>query len=163
MNVINGMPAHALLLHFVLVLVPLTALLDIVCAFWPAARRGQLMWLTLVLAVVTMVLTPITINAGGWLYGLRANPSPILREHAERGSLMAYFAAALLVAAVVLVVVREIEDRSDKTRVATRALVAILVLAVGIASMVQIYRVGDAGAQSVWGTEIARLTKNHPG
>jgi hypothetical protein len=29
--------------------------------------------------------------------------------------------------------------------------------------MVQIYRVGDAGAQSVWGTEIARLTKDHPG
>lgn len=163
MNVINGMPAHALLLHFVLVLVPLTALLEIVCGLWPAARRGQLMWLTLALAVITMVLTPITINAGGWLYDLRPNPSPILREHAERGSLMAYFAAALLVAAVVLAVVRMTEGRSDKGRVATRTLVAILVLAVGIASMVQIYRVGDAGAQSVWGTEIAHLTKNHPG
>lgn len=163
MNVINGMPAHALLLHFILVLVPLTALLEIVCGLWPAARRGQLMWLTLALAVVTMVSTPITINAGGWLYGLRTNPSPILREHAERGSLMAYFSAALLVAAVVLVVVRMTEGRSDKGRVATRIFVAILVLAVGIASMVQIYRVGDAGAQSVWGTEIARLTKNHPG
>lgn len=163
MDVINGMPAHALLLHFVLVLVPITALLEIVCALWPAARRGQLMWVTLVLAVVTMVLTPITINAGGWLYDLRANPSPILREHAQRGSLMAYFSAALLVAAVVLVIVRMIEHQSEKSRVATRTLVAILVLAVGIASMVQIYRVGDAGAQSVWGTEIARLTKNHPG
>ncbi|OBI43879.1 DUF2231 domain-containing protein [Mycobacterium colombiense] len=163
MNVINGMPAHALLLHFVLVLVPLTALLEIACGLWPAARRGQLMWLTLALAVVTMVLTPITINAGGWLYGLRTNPSPILREHAERGGLMTYFSAALLVAAVVLVVVRVIERRSDKGRVATRILVAIVVLAVGIASMVQIYRVGDAGAQSVWGTEIARLTKNHQG
>ncbi|WP_406815679.1 DUF2231 domain-containing protein [Mycobacterium sp. M23085] len=163
MNVINGMPAHALLLHFVLVLVPLTALLDIVCGLWPAARRGQLMWLTLLLAVVNMVLTPITINAGGWLYDLRTNPSPILREHAERGSLMSYFSAALLAAAVVLVVVREIERQSDKGRAVTRILVAILVLAVGISSMVQIYRVGDAGAQSVWGNEIARLTKNHPG
>lgn len=163
MNVINGMPAHALWLHFVLVLVPLTALLVIVCGLWPAARRGQLLWLTLILAAVTMVLTPITINAGGWLYGLRANPSPILREHAERGSLMAYFSAALLAAAVVLVVVRVIERRSDKGRAATRILVAIVALAVGISSMVQIYRVGDAGAQSVWGTEIARLTKNHAG
>ncbi|RAU95475.1 hypothetical protein DQP58_12260 [Mycobacterium colombiense] len=163
MNVINGMPAHALWLHFVLVLVPLTALLVIVCGLWPAARRGQLLWLTLILAVVTMVLTPITINAGGWLYGLRANPSPILREHAERGSLMAYFSAALLAAAVVLVVVRVIERRSDKGRAATRILAAIVALAVGISSMVQIYRVGDAGAQSVWGTEIARLTRNHAG
>jgi uncharacterized membrane protein len=163
MNVINGMPAHALLLHFVLVLVPLTALLEIVCGLWPAARRGQLLWLTLLLAAVTMALTPITINAGEWLYGLRTNPSPILREHAERGGLMAYFSAALLAAAVVLVVVRVTERRSGNSRVATRILVAILVLAVGISSMVQIYRVGDAGAQSVWGTEIARLTKNHTG
>jgi uncharacterized membrane protein len=163
MNVIDGMPAHALWLHFVLVLVPLTALLVIVCGLWAAARRGQLLWLTLILAVVTMVLTPITINAGGWLYGLRANPSPILREHAERGSLMAYFSGALLATAVVLVVVRVIERRSDKGRAATQILVAIVTLAVGISSMVQIYRVGDAGAQSVWGTEIARLTKNHAG
>ncbi|OBH58159.1 DUF2231 domain-containing protein [Mycobacterium sp. E2479] len=163
MNVINGMPAHALLLHFVLVLVPLTALLEIVCGLWPAARRGQLMWLTLLLAAATMVLTPITINAGGWLYGLRTNPSPILREHAERGSLMSYFSAALLAAAVVLVVVGLIERRSGKTRAATRLLVAILVLAVGVSSMVQIYRVGDAGAKSVWGTAIAHLTNNHAG
>jgi uncharacterized membrane protein len=156
MNVISGMPAHALLLHFVLVLVPLTALLEIVCGLWPAARRGQLMWLTLILAAVTMVLTPITINAGGWLYDLRTNPSPILREHAERGSLMSYFSAALLAAAVVLVVVRVIERRSGKSGAATRILVAIFILAVGISSMVQIYRVGDAGAQSVWGEQRSR-------
>jgi uncharacterized membrane protein len=149
-NVINGMPAHAVLLHFVLVLVPLTALLEIVCGLWPAARRGQLMWLTLLLAAVTMLLTPITINAGGWLYGLTTNPSPILRQHAERGSLMSYFSASLLATAVLLVVVGVIERRSGKSHVASRVLVAILVLAVGISSMVQIYRVGDAGAQSVW-------------
>jgi hypothetical protein len=162
MNVINGMPAHALLLHAVLVLVPLIALLEIVCGLWPAARRGLVLWLTLLLAVINMALTPITINAGGWLFGLRTNPSPILREHAERGSLMIYFSAALLAAAVALAVLRVIESRSDG-RAATRIVVAIIVLAVGISSMVQIYRVGDAGAQSVWGNEIARLTKNHPG
>jgi hypothetical protein len=163
MNVINGMPAHALLLHAVLVLVPLIALLEIVCGLWPAARRGLVLWLTLLLAVINMALTPITINAGGWLFGLRTNPSPILREHAERGSLMIYFSAALLAAAVALAVLGVIESRSDNGRAATRIVVAIIVLAVGISSMVQIYRVGDAGAQSVWGNEIARLTKNHPG
>jgi hypothetical protein len=121
------------------------------------------MWLTLLLAAVTMLLTPITINAGGWLYGLTTNPSPILRQHAERGSLMSYFSAGLLAVAVLLVVVGVIERRSGKSHVASRVLVAILVLAVGISSMVQIYRVGDAGAQSVWGTAIAHLTKNPTG
>jgi hypothetical protein len=42
MDIVNGLPAHALQLHFVVVLVPLTALLEIVCGIWPAARRGQL-------------------------------------------------------------------------------------------------------------------------
>ena len=101
MNVVNGLPAHVLLLHFLVVLAPLTALLEIVCGLWPSARRGQLLWLTLILATVTMVLTPITTNAGQWLYDLRTNPSPILREHAERGSAMIYFSVALLAVAVI--------------------------------------------------------------
>ncbi|GAB4595755.1 hypothetical protein MOKP4_20730 [Mycobacterium avium subsp. hominissuis] len=163
MNVINGMPAHALLVHFVLVLAPLTALLDIVCGLWPAARRGQLMLLTVILAVVTVALTPITIDAGGWLYDQRANPSPILQEHATLGSAMTYFSAALLAVAIVLALLGLIERRSDKRRLLTRGVVAVLALGIGIASMVQIYRVGDAGAQSVWGGEIAHLKKAHPG
>jgi uncharacterized membrane protein len=159
MNVVNGLPAHALLVHFVVVLVPLTALLVIVCGVWPAARRGQLLWLTLVLAAATMVLTPITVNAGEWLYDLSTKPSPILREHADRGSTMVYFAAALLVVAIGLVALRFIERRPERRRLVTHVIVGIVVLAVGISSMVQVYRTGDAGAQSVWGGEIARLEK----
>ncbi|OBI10464.1 MULTISPECIES: DUF2231 domain-containing protein [unclassified Mycobacterium] len=161
MTVINGLPAHALLLHFVVVLVPLTAVLEIVCVFWPTARRGPLLWLALISAVATMVLTPITVDAGEWLYDLRAKPSAILQKHATLGATMTYFSAALLAAALVLVVMRLIERRSDKSRVVVRATIAILVLAVAISSMVQIYRVGDAGAQSVWGGEIARLQQSH--
>lgn len=41
MNVINGMPAHALLLHFVLVLVPLIAALEIVCGLWRPPGAGN--------------------------------------------------------------------------------------------------------------------------
>ncbi|MBV8346337.1 MAG: hypothetical protein JOZ49_02020 [Mycolicibacterium sp.] len=159
MTVVNGLPAHVLLLHFMVVLVPLTALLEIVCGLWPAARRGGLMWLTLILAIITAVLAPITINAGEWLYNLRRTPSPILREHADRGETMTYFAVALLVVAIALVVVRVAERRSDKRRLVTNIAVAVLALAVGISSMVQIYRVGDAGSQSVWGGEIANLKK----
>jgi hypothetical protein len=157
MNVINGMPAHVLLLHFLVVLAPLTALLEIMCGLWPAAQRGQLLWLTLILATVTMVLTPITINAGQWLYDLRNEPSPILRQHAERGSAMIYFSVALLAVAVILVALRLTERRTEKRRLVIDIAVGIMVLAVGISSMIQIYRIGDAGAQSVWGGEIAHL------
>jgi len=106
-------------------------------------------------------LMPITINAGEWLYDLRTKPSPILREHAERGSTMVYFAAALLAVAIALVVLRLLERRSERRRRVTQIVAGIVVLAVGISSMIQIYRTGDAGAHSVWGGEIARLKKSN--
>ena len=72
---------------------------------------------------------------------------------------MTYFAVALFVAAIALAVLRVLERRSDKRRVVTKAVVAIVALAVGISSMIQVYRVGDAGSQSVWAGEIAKLKK----
>lgn len=159
MDIIGGLPAHALLLHFVVVLAPLTGALEILCALWPAARRGQLMWLTLALAAATLVLTPLTTSAGQWLYDLRVSPTSILREHAYRGSQMIYFSVALLIVAIALVALRFAERRSEKRRVAMNVVMVVVTLAVGISSMIQIYRIGDAGARSVWGGEIARLEK----
>jgi hypothetical protein len=52
-STLNGLPPHILLNHFVVVLAPLTAILAIVCALWPAARR-RLIWLVLLLAVGTL-------------------------------------------------------------------------------------------------------------
>jgi uncharacterized membrane protein len=158
-TVINGLPAHVLFVHFLVVLAPMTALLEIACALWPAARRGQLVWLTLILAIVTTVLTPITTNAGEWLYDLRRNPDPMLREHAERGDTMIYFSVALLVVAIALMALHFVERRADKRRLLTNTIVAVVALAVGVPSMIQIYRIGDAGAQSVWGDEITHLKK----
>jgi hypothetical protein len=57
MTTIAGIPAHALLVHAIVVLAPLVALLEILCAVWPAARR-RLVWLVLALAAVNLVLTP---------------------------------------------------------------------------------------------------------
>jgi hypothetical protein len=72
---------------------------------------------------------------------------------------MSYFSAALLVIAIALAVPHVLERRTDKPRVAAKSVLAIVAIAVGITSMVQVYRIGDAGAQSVWGGEIAKLQK----
>lgn len=158
MTVITGLPAHVLFVHFIVVLAPLTALGEIICAVWPTARR-RFVWPVLALAVVTAVLTPITTQAGEWLYDLRRNPDPILRDHAERGDTLIYFAVAMLVVAIVLAVRHVLEGRSDKRRVGTNVAVAVLALAVGISSMVQTYRIGDLGSRSVWHGEIQKLQK----
>jgi ABC-type branched-subunit amino acid transport system permease subunit len=151
LTTISGLPAHVLFVHAIVVLAPLTALLEILCGFWPAARR-RLVWLVLAFAVVTMVLTPLTTDAGEWLKDQRgANVSPILQEHAERGDWMIYFSVALLVVAVALAVLHWLEGRSDKRRTVATAVVAIVALVVGVSSIVTVYRIGDSGAQSVWG------------
>jgi len=155
--VINGLPGHVLLVHVLVVLAPLAALLEIACALWPAVRRGQLVWFTLILAIVTTVATPITTHAGEWLYDLRRNPAPVLREHAERGDTMIYFSVALLVVAIALVALHVVERRTDQRRALTNMIVAVLALAVGVSSIIQIYRIGDAGARSAWAHEIAHL------
>jgi hypothetical protein len=150
MTTITGIPAHALLVHAIVVLAPLTALLEILCAVWPAARR-RFVWLVLAFAGVTLVLTPLTTNAGEWLFNQQSQPSEILRTHAERGDWMIYFSVGLLVVAIALVVLHWLTSRSDTPRTAATVFVAVLALAVGVSSIITVVRIGDSGAHAVWG------------
>ena len=150
MDTISGIPAHALLVHGMVVLAPLTALLEILCAFWPAARR-RLVYLVLAFAVVTMVLTPLTTSAGEWLLQEGGPPRPILQEHVERGEWMIYFSVAMLLVALALAVLHRMEGRSDKPQKAAAAILAVVALVVGVSSIITVVRIGDSGAQAVWG------------
>jgi hypothetical protein len=150
LTTILGLPAHALLVHAIVVLAPLTAVLEILCGFWPAARR-RFVWLVLALAATTTVLTPITTEAGEWLKDQRSQVSPILAEHAARGDWMIYFSVALLVVAVALAVLHVLEGRSDKRRTVVTGVVAVVALVVGVSSIVTVARIGHTGAESVWG------------
>jgi len=152
MTTITGIPAHALLVHAIVVLGPLTALLEMLCAFWPAARR-RLVWLVLAFAAVTLVLSPLTASAGEWLYNQQKQPSDILITHANRGQWMIYFSIGLLVVAIALAVLHWLESKSDKPRTAATIVVAIVALAVGVSSIVGVVRIGDAGAEAVWGRQ----------
>ena len=115
MTTINGLPAHALLVHFIVVLAPLTAALAILSALWPAARQ-RLVWLVFALAVTTSILTPITTQAGEWLEH-RSGRSPLLHAHTELGDTMIYFSLALVVAAasIAFIHLRESRGRAVNT------------------------------------------------
>ncbi len=158
LTTISGLPAHVLLVHALVVLAPLTALLEILCALWPAARR-RLVWLVLAFAGGITVLTPITTNAGEWLYGQERHHSAILNTHADRGGWMIYFSVAMLVVAVVLALVHRRESRSAKPGMGTNLAVAVLAIAVGAAAIVQVVRIGDSGARSVWANELTKSDK----
>lgn len=151
MTTISGLPAHALLVHAIVVLAPLVALLVILCALWPAARQ-RLVWLNLALAVAVVVLTPLTTSAGEWLYNQNSEHSAILETHEERGEWMIYFAIGLLIVAIVQAVQHRIESRSDEPKRALTAVAAVLAIVIGVSSIIGVVRIGDSGAHAVWGS-----------
>jgi hypothetical protein len=150
MTTIFGLPAHALLVHGIVVLAPLTAVLLVLCALWPAARR-RLVWLVLAFAVAVVVLTPLTVSAGEWLYGRSAQHSPILEAHQERGEWMIYFALGLLAVALVVVAQHWLETRKPAKRSVFNVAVAILAVGVGAWSMVGVVSIGHSGTEAKWG------------
>ena len=150
MTTLFGLPAHALLVHAIVVLAPLVAALEILCALWPAARR-RLVWLNLALAAAVVALTPLTTSAGEYLYNQQTQHSAILEAHEERGEWMIYFAIGLLVVAVVQAVQHRIESRSSEPKKVLAIVVAVVAVAVGAWSTFGVVMIGDAGAQAVWG------------
>jgi ABC-type Na+ efflux pump permease subunit len=108
----------------------------------------------LALALITAVTTPLTTNAGQWLMD-RLGPSPAIEAHAQLGGTMIYFALALLAAAVLLAVVQVRHSRGRTANTAVAVVVAAVVIVAGLATAVQVYRIGDSGARAAWGGLVA--------
>jgi hypothetical protein len=158
-SLIGGLPAHILLVHALLVFVPLTALLTVLHAAWPAAGR-RLGLVTPVLALGTLLLVPLTTRAGQWLRTqLPANAA--IDRHAQLGDNLLPFVVALFVAALgVWWYARTTrsappvfgDERTDGARGrGITALVTVVALLVAGAAVFQLYRVGESGSKAVWG------------
>jgi hypothetical protein len=160
---IGGLPAHVLLIHVVIVLLPLAAGMLVLSAVWPAAR-AKLGFLTPAVALVALIMVPITTNAGEYLQKHLAGnfgQSPAIRHHAALGhDLWPWAVGIFVMAAVVWVVGRRYDldwrtapagDRSRAIPVWLTAVLAVLAIAVAVGGVVQLYRIGDSGAKTVWG------------
>ncbi|BBX86568.1 DUF2231 domain-containing protein [Mycolicibacterium aubagnense] len=151
MNTIGGIPAHPFFVHFVVVLAPLTAILVVLCAVWTAARE-RLVWLTLALAVVLTVLTPLATDAGEWLEHQQQTRTPTLHEHTELGDTAIYFVLGLLVVSLALAFLHRWGARLGERRGLAGVVVTVLAVVIGVATIYQIVRIGDSGARAVWGS-----------
>jgi len=162
-TVIGGLPAHILLVHALLAFVPLTALLTVLHAAWPAAGR-RLGVVTPLLALATLALVPVTTHAGEWL---RDHLDPQLvatapvQRHMDLGDGLLPYAIVLFIVSVgVWWYARTTrsappvfgDERRDgaRGRGATAA-VALIALLVGGATVFQLYRIGESGSKAVWG------------
>lgn len=150
MTTVEGLPAHPLLVHFLVVLTPLTAVLVMVCAVWPAARR-RFVWLLLPTAIVVLALTPLAVDAGRWL-AAQFGDIEAIRKHADLGETMIYCSIALAVVAAAVTAVHYAEFRTKPLKPVVVWAIAVVTVVVGVAVCVQVYRIGDSGSRAVWGT-----------
>lgn len=147
---VNGLPLHALVVHFVVVLLPLTVLGAVVIALWPAAR-ARYGWLVVAVAAVATILVPVATNSGNKLQA-RVGANALNSAHGRLGEMMIYFAVPLLVALVALMVIHEVGKRQAVTwtKIATVA-VAVVTIGLAVATGVHVFRTGEAGSRAVYG------------
>jgi hypothetical protein len=169
MTTVNGLPAHVLLVHAIVVLLPLAALLLVLSALWPAAR-GKLAGPNAILAVLVVVLVPITTDAGEWLER-RVASTPAVRTHTELGDTALWVAIPVAVLAL-LVWWRRRESLQSQaadtkstgsaavttrrrtylapTSTAVTVVLSTLSITAAGAAFYDVYRIGDSGAQASW-------------
>jgi formate hydrogenlyase subunit 3/multisubunit Na+/H+ antiporter MnhD subunit len=149
---INGLPAHVLLVHVVVAMVPITALLLLLTIFWPEARRRIGVALPVV-ALFTLITVPITTHAGEWLEDHLGGSSPLIAKHADLGDQLLPWAIATF---VISAVVWGVNIRYARTApggrppAALNIALAVLAVVVAIGSVVMVYRIGDSGAKATW-------------
>lgn len=155
-----GLPAHPLIVHAVVVLVPLSALGLLVSAVWPAAR-DRIGWITVGLSTFCLVLIPLATGSGENLEE-RVDETRLVEEHAELAERMLPWVVLLVLAAVALMVFVHVRRRLDErvadgspaerpgwARIAAPLVVAFAVVA-SIGSVWVTYEVGHSGARATW-------------
>ncbi|MEU8712456.1 DUF2231 domain-containing protein [Streptomyces sp. NPDC048663] len=156
MTLINGLPAHVLLVHLVVVLVPLTALALVGAAISRRAARRMGIVLPL-LALISLVSVPLTTSAGEWLER-HVTDDALVERHAELGDgLLPWAVGLFLLASLVWWISRAAtEPRPDATGKAiwsakpVRVAALVLSLVVAAGAVVDVYRIGDSGAKAAW-------------
>lgn len=186
LNNINGLPSHALLVHFTVVVATGATIGGLAYALVPPFRHW-LSWPLLVTGVLSVILGLVTPSTGEKLEA-RVDPSPLLEKHTQLGDQMGTIMIAYGVILVLAMIVGRYRRRSAPasaggTAVPTvvdrlgglrgeaarafpgqpqvAAALTLLVLVFSVISGVWVYRTGEAGARSVWDDTPATAPAGH--
>jgi uncharacterized membrane protein len=150
-----GIPAHPLIVHAVVVLVPLAALgaIAVVLSPWVRSHIG---WLVAATAALNVLLVPLATGSGESLEE-RIDETALVETHAEMGEqLLPWIIALALVVGTFMVLARLTSRRSSDTpppmwasHTATLVVAAITVIA-ATGALVQVARIGHSGAKASW-------------
>jgi hypothetical protein len=144
-----GLPAHPLVVHAAVVLLPLAAIAMIVCAAVPRARRHYAP-VALGLAIMATVAVGLAQGSGEALEE-RVDETELVEEHTEQGEQVLPWAIAVTIAAALVAAAPFVMRR--RPTIPGRAVTATLVvvsLACGVGATWTVIEVGHSGAKATW-------------
>ena len=144
-----GLPAHPLVVHAAVVLLPIAAIGLIVVAAIPRARKLYAP-IVLGLALAATVAVGLAQQSGESLED-DVKETELVEEHAEQGETVLPWAIAVTVMSALVAAEPYVRNRFDKP--SPRVVTAVLVgasLIVGLGATYTVIDVGHSGAKSVW-------------
>jgi hypothetical protein len=171
LTTISGLPAHVLIVHFAVVLVPLAAVC-LVASLKPSVSRRFGIWLP-VLGVGALLSVFAAMNAGGWLQNHVQNTALVRHHVAIAGQLWPFSAGVALLSIAVWLLhgkgagsspaesAEPAESAKSAASSKTYLLVGVLSVAVAAASVVEVYRIGEAGARAAWTGHVSQTATAH--
>ncbi len=141
-----GLPIHPLIVHATVVIVPLAAALLVGVNLMPRLRA----WagpLPLLLAIASLVLTPLSTSSGEDLEHTMGENQAI-EKHAELGEMLIWWAVGLVVVSGASWFLAR-TGRSLGTGPELALKVAGVL--VGLGAIVQVVLIGHSGAEAAWG------------
>jgi hypothetical protein len=144
-----GLPAHPLIVHAAVVLLPLAALLTLVAAVLPRARR---VWAPVALGLAILATAAVGLAQGsGESLEERVDRTALVEAHTGQAERVLPWAAGLTVVSALVVAAGPLQRRVPKldARAITATLV-VVVLLVGGAATWTLAEVGHSGAKATW-------------
>lgn len=169
---IFGLPAHPLLVHIPVVLIPLCAAGAIWIVVWPS-WRPRIGWIVVALSGFTVVMSKLAADSGEAFQDALDEESQLLERHVELGDTFVWFALAFFISVLALMLwdraQRRKADPSDGSSGRARAtapaaiVLSVLVVVTAVATSFRVYQVGHSGAKSVWEEDSGSFDSSGPG
>lgn len=151
---VMGIPAHPLMVHVPVILVPLCSIAAILM-LWPS-WRARIGWIAVVLSGAALLFTQLAIGSGEALEE-SVKETRLVEQHTEMGESGRPWVFLLFVGLLAVMLLGFWLKRRAAASGATLApnptavmAVAIITVLVGIMASYQIYRIGHSGAKATW-------------
>ncbi|WP_028937405.1 DUF2231 domain-containing protein [Pseudonocardia spinosispora] len=145
----GGLPAHPLIIHAVVVLLPLAALGTLLVAARPVWRRTLGPWVFLIALVGTLAV-PLATTTGDQLKEAMGGGGPLVEVHEGRADKLLPFVVLYAVVLLAALLLGRRADRSPGVLTKVTVGVAVLAAILGLVVTYLVIWIGHAGALAVW-------------